>query len=47
MVSNDFERAEQFLPVEGIDEELPTPEELENELKSEESELKAIEPPEA
>lgn len=47
MVSNDFERAEQFLPVEGIDEEMPTPEELENELKSEESELKAIEPLEA
>jgi RNA polymerase primary sigma factor len=47
MVSNNFERVEQFLPVEDIEEELPTPEELENELKSEESELKAIEPLEA
>jgi RNA polymerase primary sigma factor len=47
MVTNNFEMAEQFLPVEGIEEELPTPEELENELKSEELELKVIEPLEA
>src|ERR1017187_8114957 len=44
MVSNNLEKVDQFLPVEEIDEELPTSEELEDELKSEESELKAVEP---
>ncbi len=43
MVLENYERAEQFLPVEDSDEELPTSEELENELKTEELEAKTIE----
>ena len=47
MVLENYERAEQFLPVEESEEELPTSEELENELKTEELEAKALEPLEA
>ena len=43
MVLENYERAEQFLPVEDSDEELPTSEELENESKTEELEAKTIE----
>ena len=47
MVLENYERAEQFLPVEESEEELPTSEELEHELKTEELEAKALEPLEA
>jgi len=47
MVLENYERAEQFLPVEESEEELPTSEELENELKTEELEAKSLEPAEA
>ena len=43
MVLENYERAEQFLPVEVSDEALPTSEELENELKTEELESKSLE----
>ena len=46
MVTKNFERGEQFLSGDEIIEELPTPEELDNELK-EELEPKAVEPLEA
>ncbi len=44
MVLENYENPEQFLPAEESDEELPTTEELDSELKSEELELKSIEP---
>ncbi len=44
MVLENYERVEQFLPVEESEEELPTSEELENELKTEELEAKSLEP---
>ena len=44
MVLENYENPGQFLPAEESDEELPTSEELESELKSEESEPKSTEP---